>query len=108
VIGHGFWGGPVGWGVVAGLVLLAFLVLVVLVVVVVASLIRSRPGVGPGMGSRAIRILQERYAGGEISRDEFLERRTVLNGSSKRPPSGIGQLSEPPVGAGPSPGFPGA
>jgi Short C-terminal domain len=29
-----------------------------------------------------VRLLEERYARGEISREEFLERRTVLGGSS--------------------------
>ena len=82
MIGHGYWGGP-GWGVVGGLVSLAFLVLVVLLV---ASLLRNRPGTGPVASSSAIRILEERYARGEISRDEFLERRTALSGSSTPPP----------------------
>jgi putative membrane protein len=82
VIGHGYWGGP-GWGIVGGLVSLAF---VVLVVVLVASLIRNRSGAGPTAASSAIRILEERYARGDISRDEFLERRSALTGSPKTPP----------------------
>jgi len=81
VIGHGYWGGP-GWGIVGGLVSLAF---VVLVVVLVASLIRNRSGAGPTAASSAIRILEERYARGDISRDEFLERRAALTGSPKAP-----------------------
>ena len=83
MIGHGYWGGPGWWGVVGGLVSLAFLVLVV---VLVASLVRNRPGAGPVASSSAIRILEERYARGEISRDEFLERRASLTGSSNPPP----------------------
>jgi putative membrane protein len=82
VIGHGYWGGP-GWGIVGGLVSLAF---VVLVVVLVASLIRNRSGAGPTAASSAIRILEERYARGDISREEFLERRAALTGSPKAPP----------------------
>jgi putative membrane protein len=82
VIGHGYWGGP-GWGIVGGLVSLAF---VVLVVVLVASLIGNRSGAGPTAASSAIRILEERYARGDISRDEFLERRAALTGSPKAPP----------------------
>lgn len=105
MIGHGFWGGPAGWGIVAGLVSLAFLVLVV---VLIASLIRKGLGAGPSVGSRAIRVLEERYAGGEISRDEFLERRAVLTGSPKRPLGGMEQPGEPPDGGGTSPGSPGA
>jgi putative membrane protein len=82
MIGHGYWGGP-GWGIVGGLVSLAF---VVLVVVLVASLIRNRSGAGPTAASSAIRILEERYARGDISREEFLERRAALTGSPKTPP----------------------
>lgn len=82
MIGHGYWGGP-GWGIVGGLVSLGF---VVLVVVLVASLIGNRSGAGPTAASSAIRILEERYARGDISRDEFLERRAALTGSPKAPP----------------------
>ena len=82
MIGHGYWGGP-GWGIVGGLVSLTF---VVLVVVLVASLIRNRSGAGLTAASSAIRILEERYARGDISRDEFLERRAALTGSPKAPP----------------------
>ena len=102
MIGHGYWGGP-GWGIVAGLVWLAFLALVVVLVV---SLVRNRPGAGPTAGSSAIRMLEERYARGEISRDEFLERRAVLAGSPTRPPGGTEQLGGPPAGGGAPPGSP--
>jgi putative membrane protein len=103
MIGHGFWGGPAGWGIVAGLVSIVFFVLVVVILV---SLVRTRPGAGPPVSSRAIRVLEERYARGEISRDEFLERRTVLTGSPKRSPGGIEHQGEPPAGG--PPGSPGA
>jgi putative membrane protein len=82
VIGHGYWGGP-GWGIVGGLVSLGF---VVLVVVLVASLIGNRSGAGQPAASSGMRILEERYARGDISRDEFLERRAALTGSPKTPP----------------------
>jgi putative membrane protein len=82
MIGLAYWGGR-GWGLVGGFVSLAFVVLLVLLV---ASLIRNRPGAGPATSSSAIRILEERYARGEISRDEFLERRAALTGSSNAPP----------------------
>jgi hypothetical protein len=49
------------------------------------------------MGSRAVRILEERYAGGEMARDEFLERRAILTGSLKRPPGDMEQSGEPPA-----------
>jgi putative membrane protein len=82
MIAHGYWGGP-GWGIVGGLVSIAFLVLVV---VLVAALMSNRSGAGPTAASSAIRILEERYARGDISRDEFLERRAALTGSAKAPP----------------------
>jgi putative membrane protein len=82
MIGLAYWGGR-GWGPVGGFVSLAFVVLLVLLV---ASLIRNRPGAGPATSSSAIRILEERYARGEISRDEFLERRAALTGSSNALP----------------------
>lgn len=70
---HGWWG-P-GWGILAGLAWAAFWVLVILVVV---GLVRGRSSV-PGTGStQALRLLEERYARGEIGREEFLERRGVL------------------------------
>jgi putative membrane protein len=81
MIAHGYWGGP-GWGIVGGFVSIAFLVLVV---VLVAALMRNRSGAGPTAASSAIRILEERYARGDISRDEFLERRAALIGSAKAP-----------------------
>jgi putative membrane protein len=82
MIGLAYWSGR-GWGIVGGFVSLAFVVLVVLLV---ASLVRNRPGAGRVTSSSAIRILEERYARGEISRDEFLERRAALTGSSTTPP----------------------
>jgi uncharacterized membrane protein len=67
---------------VAGLVSLVF---VVLAIVLIASLVRNRPA-GPTASSGAIRMLEERYVRGEISRDEFLERRAALTGSPNTPP----------------------
>lgn len=81
MIGHGFWFGP-GWGIVSGFLWVAFWVLVVLIV---AGPVRGRTS-GPA-GSSALRILEERYARGEISREEFLERRAVLRGHRDRAPT---------------------
>jgi len=52
----------------------------VLVIVVIAHLVRSRPPAPGAPTSSALRVLEERYARGEIGREEFLERRTVLTG----------------------------
>lgn len=73
---HGWWG-P-GWGLFAGLAWAAFWVLVILIVV---GLVRGRGSGAAGTGSaQALRLLEERYARGEIDREEFLERRDVLAG----------------------------
>jgi putative membrane protein len=48
---------------------------------VVFLIVRAvRRGGGPPQGSSALRVLEERYARGEIDRDEFFERRRVLRG----------------------------
>jgi putative membrane protein len=75
MIGDGYWGGAAGWGLIAGLTSLAIFVFIIFLFV---SLLRNGLRIGPSVGSRAIRLLEERYARGEISRDEFLERRAVL------------------------------
>jgi putative membrane protein len=65
------------WGLFGILAALAFLALVVLAV---AALLRSDGRRRPqrSRGSPALRLLEERYARGELTRQEFLERREVL------------------------------
>jgi putative membrane protein len=48
------------------------------VVLVVIWAVRALSGGGPGRA--AIRILEERFARGEIDRDEFEQRRSALEG----------------------------
>jgi putative membrane protein len=73
-----------GWGVLIWLASVAFLVLLIVVIV---ALLRSRPiGSGAGDPSSALRILEERYARGELPREEFFERRAVLSGQEPAPP----------------------
>jgi len=61
-----------GWaGMTVGLVLMAVLV----AVVAWAILSISRPRAG----NQAVELLSERYARGEIDRDEYTERRVELN-----------------------------
>ncbi len=75
-----------GWGFLIGFAWVAFWALLIVVIV---ALIRGRP-TGPGHGHSlgALRILEERYARGEIPREEFLERRSVLKeeGGGAPPP----------------------
>jgi putative membrane protein len=64
------------WALMWALVMVVFWTAVVLVIV---SVLRHRGPRTPH--SSAVRILEERYASGEISREEFLERRAVLTGA---------------------------
>lgn len=64
------------WGLISALTFVVFWTAIALVIV---SVLRQR-GPRTPHGS-AIRILEERYARGEISREEFLERRAVLLGT---------------------------
>ena len=67
------------WGFVAP----GFWVLVIGLIVLGTRGARAtaRDGGGP-----VVRLLEERYARGEISREEFLERRAVLEGASPDAP----------------------
>lgn len=70
-----FWWGH-GWFWFVGLAQIVFWVAMI---ALIASLIRSRSREPVrAKGSDAVAILEERYARGEIDRDEFLERRSVL------------------------------
>ena len=65
-----------GWGIVWGLAIAAFWIAVIAVIVVMLRGVTRRPdGVG---GGSALELLEERYARGDVTRDEFLERRAVL------------------------------
>jgi putative membrane protein len=61
--------------------LLALLLIVIVVAVVIAvarALGPSRAGLPPATRSRGLEVLDERYARGEISRDEYLQKRRDL------------------------------
>jgi putative membrane protein len=80
---------PIGWtggmGFAWGLIGVAFWVLLILLVVLLVRAMRTPPGAS---GGPAVRLLEERYARGEITREEFLERRSVLGGSGPDAPGG--------------------
>ena len=101
-----FWMGGPGWGLVWGLVWAGFWVAII--VAAVLLLRHELPHMHHRFGEPpALRMLEERYARGEISREEFLERRDVLlqpvmPPQSPAPPPGRGSASEHPSGAGPT------
>jgi uncharacterized membrane protein len=73
---------PLAWSSVAiasGFMGITFWVLLIALVVLFVRGTRT-----PARDSRgaAVRVLEERYARGEITREDFLERRAVLGGSS--------------------------
>jgi putative membrane protein len=72
-----FWHGGFPWFWVLGLLMPVFWIVVI---VLLAALFRRRPP--DRVPSPAQTILEERYARGEISREEFMERRSVLGGGS--------------------------
>ena len=73
----GGWGGGF-FAIVVGLFSVAFWVVVIMIAVRVLSTMRR----DASPRSDALSILEQRYARGEIDRDEFLERRRVLSGES--------------------------
>ncbi len=82
--GHGhMWGGWGGW-VVGPVMMILFAALTVAVVVLVVRWLGGMGG-GPARGpkpSAALDILEERFARGEIDKDEFEARRQSLQGKS--------------------------
>ena len=87
-----WWNNGMGWGgmgaggwVVMTLLMLAFWALVVFGVV---ALYRSGRPAGPGSGTTqepsAEKVLDERFARGEINAEEYQARRTVLHSTHRR------------------------
>jgi putative membrane protein len=95
--------GP-GWGIFWGLTWAAFWVAVIVIAV---WLLRGElPRLQHRFGEPpALRLLEERYARGEISREEFLERRAVLlqpPPEATPPPSPAGSAGKSTSEAGPT------
>ena len=85
------YGGSSAWSIVGSLLSVLFIIAIVVgVVLVVRSLLADRqpvarqwptppvPPVEGPVGSPALRILEERYARGDIDREEFLARKRDL------------------------------
>jgi putative membrane protein len=74
--GYG-WGGGWGFGMIG---MLLWWVLIILGIVLLAKwLYRGAPRGGQASGNRAMEILRERYARGEIDKQEFEERKRDLS-----------------------------
>jgi putative membrane protein len=71
----GLGGFAIAWGFMG----IAFWILVIGLIVFLVRATRSSAG---DSGVPAVRVLEERYARGEISREDFIERRAVLGGKS--------------------------
>ena len=67
-----------GLAIVWGLTGVAFWIVLIALLVLLVRGMRTTAGASAGA---AVRVLEERYARGEITREEFLERRTVLGAS---------------------------
>ena len=79
----GFLGLGRGLAIIWGLAGAVFWILPIALIVLVVWRVRTPapPSRGP-----AVSLLEERYARGEITREEFLERRAVLGGGSPGAP----------------------
>ncbi len=82
---HMMWSGSGWFGMIFGLLfmILVFALVVALAVFLVRWLgdgpMRGSTGKGPTTESTALDILKQRYARGEIDKEEFEERRRILN-----------------------------
>jgi len=101
-----FWWWGAGWGWVGGLLFSVFWIAVI--VAAVLLLRQEMPHLERRYGEPpALRVLEERYARGEISREEFLERRRVLLqpvGPPTYPPPEASSGSDPTQPIPPPPG----
>ena len=80
---YGGWNHMMGWGdgMFGGIGMLLFWgVIIVLLVVFARSFMGRSSSQEPRSGSTALDILQERYARGEIDKDEYEKRRETLSG----------------------------
>jgi putative membrane protein len=75
----GLGGFAIAWGFMG----IAFWILVIALIVFLVRATRSSAG---NSGLPAVRLLEERYARGEISREDFIERRACSAGSPAASP----------------------
>lgn len=74
------WDGAMGWHWLGGIGMILFWVLIILLVLVALKYLRSdaSDGTSAGRGKTAMEYLDEAYAKGEISREEFLQKSADL------------------------------
>ncbi len=80
-----FWGGGWGWGhmIFGPLMMIAFVGAIVVVAVLLIRWLGGRsagPAAPPPARNTPLDILQERFARGEIDKDDFEERKRLLSG----------------------------
>ena len=70
-----------GWSPFHGIFSLIVLIVVIAVVVwLVRSVTHAGPRIGPERRSAGLDVLEERYARGEINRDEYLQKKRDILG----------------------------
>jgi putative membrane protein len=80
---------PMAWG--GGLAIFGGLLGVAVWILLIALIMALVRGIRPdrASGGDAMRVLEERYARGEITREEFLERQAVLGGGAGASPADV-------------------
>ena len=78
VMGGYGWGGGPGFGIIG--MLLWWVLIVLGIVLLVKWLFSGGPGGGRATGDRALEVLKERYARGEIDKNEFELKKRDLRG----------------------------
>ena len=78
----GSWGGWGGWGWAGPLHMIFWLLVLVLIVAAIIWVVRSAGNYPARMQRRStgLDVLEERYARGEIKRDEYLEKKRDITG----------------------------
>lgn len=77
--GHHFWGGPWGGWFMGPIMMLFFIAVLVIAVVFIVRRTGGRDALDSAPGKTPLDILKERFAKGEIDKEEFEDRRKTLS-----------------------------